>query len=242
MSLIDGPRHLLKGLRLIKQPGLRHFAIMPLLINTLLFATLITLGVNQFAAFIDSLLPEWLNWLAWLLWPLFAIGVLVVGFYTFTLIANLIAAPFNTLLAQAVERHLTGNTTQESSQSFVQILKEGSASFASELRKLGFFLVRAIPLLLLFWIPGINLIAPFLWLAFGAWMLALEYLDYPMANHDLKFPEQRSLLRQYRLSGFSFGGTVMLLTMIPVVNFFVMPMAVAAATSIYLEKIANGRH
>ncbi|MEZ5582290.1 MAG: hypothetical protein R3F37_05475 [Candidatus Competibacteraceae bacterium] len=43
------------------------------------------------------------------------------------------------------------------------------------------------PLLVLFVIPGVNVIAPLLWLVFGAWMLALQYADYPMGNHGLRF-------------------------------------------------------
>ena len=40
-------------------------------------------------------LPEWLRWLDWLLWPLFGIIVFGAVFFGFSLVANLIAAPFH---------------------------------------------------------------------------------------------------------------------------------------------------
>ena len=43
-----------------------------------------------------------MGWLHWLLWPLFVLTVLIVVFYAFSLVANVIAAPFNSLLAERV--------------------------------------------------------------------------------------------------------------------------------------------
>jgi CysZ protein len=88
----------------------------------------------------------------------------------------------------------------------------------------------------LFLIPVLYPVAPFLWLAFGAWMLALEYADYPMGNHGLRFPEQRRRLREQRLTSLGFGATALLLTMIPVVNFVAMPAAVAGATALWVQR------
>ena len=236
MSIISGPRYLSKGWRLIWKPGVRRYAFWPLLINTLLFGTAIWAGAHYFSDFIDWLLPNWLDWLAWLLWPLFAVGIAIIVFYTFTLIANLIAGPFNGLLAEAVERELTG-VSGGSDMTVWQMAQEIPASVANEARKLGYFAVRAIPLLILFLIPGINVLAPLLWILFSAWLLALEYMDYPMANHGYKFPQIRGIAAQKRTHSMSFGGSVLVMTMIPFVNFFAMPVAVAGATALYVERI-----
>ena len=47
-DFIQGSRYLLSGFKLINQPGVRRFAYIPILINTLLFAGAIWLGINQF--------------------------------------------------------------------------------------------------------------------------------------------------------------------------------------------------
>ena len=107
----------------------------------------------------------------------------------------------------------------------------------SELRKLLYFLLRALPLGLLFLIPGVNIAAPFLWALFSAWMLAIEYVDYPMANHLLHFSEQRRRLRKRRLLSLGFGGSSLLMTMIPLVNFLAMPVSVAGATAMWVHEL-----
>jgi CysZ protein len=86
-------------------------------------------------------------------------------------------------------------------------------------------------------IPVINFIAPVLWVVFGSWLLALEYLDYPMGNHDLSFSRQKQVLAGRRGLSLGFGGMVMILTSIPLVNFFVMPIAVAGATAMWVDQL-----
>ncbi len=238
MNPFIGPLYAIKGFNLIRRPELRRFVMIPLLVNILLFSGAIWLSTHYFDAYMANILPQGYDWLEWLLWPLFAIAMLLTMFYTFTLIANLICSPFNGLLAEAVEREMRGETNT-SDISILQAIKESPKAIWSELKKIGYFLSRAIPLLILFFIPVLNLFAPFLWLAFSAWLLSKEYMDYPMANHGYSFKEQRKILKSHRISSLSFGGSIMFLTMIPVVNFIVMPLAVAGATALYLDKITT---
>ena len=86
-------------------------------------------------------------------------------------------------------------------------------------------------------IPGINIAAPCIWGLFSAWMLAVEYIDYPMANHLLHFSKQRQLLRQRRMLSYGFGGSSLLMTMIPFVNFLAMPVSVAGATAMWVGEL-----
>lgn len=233
-----GIGYFFQGLRLIVQPGLRRYVLLPLLINITLFGGLIWLGASQFDVFMNWLmpeLPEWLQWAEWLLWAVFGISALLIAFYTFSLLANIVAAPFNGLLAEAVEFHLTGKS-MDSAGGWKKMLRELVPTLIDELRKLAYLLAWSVPFLLLFVIPGINLIAPFAWLAFSAWMLTVEYTDYPMGNHGLRSKEQKRRLGEKRFLSLGFGGMVTLATMIPVVNFLVMPTAVAGATAMWVKQ------
>src|SRR5699024_2937443 len=127
--------------------------------------------------------------------------------YAFTLLANLVAAPFNGLLAERVERHLRGELGTEGTQR--GLVAEVGASFTAEIRKLVYLVLWSVPLLLLFLVPGINLLAPALWLAFGAWMMALEYADCPLGNHGVVFHHGRALIAQRRGTALGFGTAVM---------------------------------
>lgn len=238
-DILKGFGFVLEGLRLIRLPGLRRFVLVPLAVNSLLFVGLIFAAVTGFEELLQYLLgflPNWLHWLQYLLWPIFAASVMIILAYGFTLLANLIAAPFNGLLAEAVERHLTGQSLDQTG-SWQALLKDVVPSLLSELQKLAYFALRALPLALLFVIPGVNLAAPLIWTLFSAWMLAMEYADYPMDNHGLKFRNQRPVLRQRRAMAMGFGLTTLGLTLIPVLNFIAMPAAVAGATAMWVREL-----
>ena len=239
-DLITGANYLLRGFRLIRQPGVRRYVAIPLLLNTLIFAVLTAYAVHwlqTLTARLTSVLPGWLDWLQWLLWPLLVLVALVVIYFGFSLLLNLVGAPFNGLLAEEVETHLTGHAASD--QSWARLLLDIVPALLGELRKIGYFLLWALPLLLISFIPPLNLAAPLLWIVFGAWMLCLQYTDYVMGNHRLSFREQRrTLARQWRVS-LGFGGAVLLATLIPGVNLIVMPVAVAGATAMYLERLAR---
>jgi CysZ protein len=232
----QGFKYLLSGFKLILKPGVRLYVLLPLLINTVLFSAVIMFGANSLSNLIDKLLTQWqwLEWLTWLLWPIFVIVALTIVFFCFSIIANLIGAPFNGFLAEAVEKNLTNNEINADNQlPLITIIID---SFKSELQKILYFVVRAIPLLILFVIPMLNVAAPIIWFLFSAWMLTIEYGDYPMGNHDMLFKQQREKFASNRQLAFGFGTGVMLLTMIPVVNFLAMPVAVAGATRMYVEQ------
>ncbi|MEN8107563.1 MAG: sulfate transporter CysZ [Pseudomonadota bacterium] len=240
-DLFNGFGYLREGLRLMRAPGLRRYVVIPTLISTILFTTAIMVGVHWLEILMNWLLgylPSWLEWLRYLLWPLFVLTGVLLIFYGFSLLTNLVAAPFNGLLAEAVEKHLTGQSLDDVG-GWRAVLKDIVPGILSELRKLLYFIVRAIPMGMLFLVPGINLAAPFLWGLFSAWMLAIEYADYPMANHMLHFAEQKKRLRQRRLLSWGFGGGSLLITMIPVVNFLAMPASVAGATAMWVREFRD---
>jgi CysZ protein len=232
---LAGGKYLMEGLKLLLRPGLRRYAFVPLLVNILVFSAIGWLGITLFGDFLDWLLPEsgWLSYLRWLIWPFFALLLMLVTFYTFTTIANLIAAPFNGLLAERVELHLTGNPPPQAAIPFVRTILP---AIRSELGKIGYYLLRAIPLLLLSLIPGVNIVASPLLLAFNAWFLCLEYVDYPMGNSEMIFKEQLARMRTMRHTALGFGGSLTLLMMIPVINLAAMPAAVAGATAMWCRE------
>ena len=236
-----GARYLLRGLGLITKPKLRRFVLIPLLINTILFISFVYtlfLGTGWLGTLLEGWLPDWLDWLSFLLWPLFFISALLIMVFGFTIVGNLIAAPFNGLLAEAVENHLTGKPLQSDS-GWSAIAAEVVRSVRSELRKLVYYLMWGIPILILLIIPGVNAIGSVLWLVFGAWMMAIQYADYPMGNHRLSFPDQRELLARRRMTSLGFGAVIMMSMVIPVINFVVMPASVAGATALWVDEFSK---
>lgn len=235
---LSGPHYLGEGLKLVLSPGLRLFVLLPLTINLLLFIGLISLAVQQFGGWVETFmpnLPDWLSFLEYVLWPLFVLLVLLVMFFSFTLLANIIAAPFNGFLAEKVEVVLRGRDDFPSF-SWAELLAMVPRTLGRELRKLAYFLPRAIPLLILTFVPVLNLVAAPLWILFGIWMMAVQYIDYPCDNNKVSWDDMLAWLREKRWQSLGFGGATYLALMIPVVNILVMPAAVAGATLFWVRE------
>ena len=96
-----------------------------------------------------------------------------------------------------------------------------------------------IPLLIISVIPVINSISHFLWAIFSAWMLALQYTDYPLGNCGYSFSKIRYTLSNFTILSLGFGGSATLATMIPILNFLVMPVSVAGATIMTIKYFNN---
>ncbi len=236
---ISGPGYLIRGFKLINQPGIRRFAILPILVATIVFGLLIWMGYGYFGGLLEWMLPSGDSWWATLirgiLWPLFFIAVVLLLYFSFTVLANLIAAPFNGLLAEKVETLLTGQAPEDAG-GVKDLVADILPAMVNEIRKLGYYLIWALPLLILFLIPMVNLIAPILWALFVAWMHVFEYVEYPMENHRIRFKQVRHTIKTKRFLGLSFGASVMMALLIPVVNLLVMPAAVAGATAMWVEQ------
>jgi len=235
-NFLTGFSYVGKGFRLIFTPGVRRFVVIPFLINLIVFSAAIYWSYGQLNDWLGHTLPAWLNWLRWLVVPVFIATVSIIVFYTFTLLANLLAAPFNSVLSEKIEAHLSGEINN-SSGSLLSLAKDVPVAIFSELKKLAYLGLWAIPLLILFIIPGINILAPIVWGLFSMWMLALEYTDYPMGNHGFKLSQERRLLKQYKWLAWGFGGGILLITFIPILNFFAMPVGVTGATALWVERL-----
>ncbi|WP_139668679.1 sulfate transporter CysZ [Pseudomonas sp. F16(2018)] len=236
--VLSGPQYLREGLKLVLSPSLRLFVLMPLAVNLLLFGGLIYFAGHQFSLWVDALmptLPDWLGFLTYILWPLFVALVLLMVFFTFTLLANVIAAPFNGFLAEKVEVVVRGQDNFPPF-SWSELMAMVPRTLSREMRKLGYFLPRAIGLFILSFIPVVNVIAAPLWLVFGIWMMAIQYIDYPADNNKMSWQDMLAWLRAKRWQSMGFGGITYLALMIPGVNVLMMPAAVAGATLFWVRE------
>ncbi|MBY6210556.1 sulfate transporter CysZ [Microbulbifer agarilyticus] len=255
-----GVHALIRGAQLLTRKELRPFIIIPLLINLVLFvltAGLLISQLDDLAHFLGGLLSdsktdtsdmsvvkaavtnvsEWLagifRWLAWLI----AIAAIVLFFaiygYLFGIITNIIAAPFNGFLAEKVEELLTGHPPPpEALHSMI------FRTLGREFRKLMYFLGWGILIFAAAFLTSPTVIIPaVLTTLWGAWCMAIQYVDYPLDNHQRSFSELKSVLMRKKFTTLGFGGSVMLAKMVPILNIFVMPAAVAGGTALWVERI-----
>lgn len=232
----DGARYLVRGFELIRQPALRTFVVIPLLLNVIVFAGLGFVAIDGFAGWLDTLMqsvPDWAAFIRYLLWPLFVLLLLVVAAWTFTIIGNIIASPFAGPLAEKTEALLTRDVSTTVFD-WKTVPAIAVRSLQREFSKLLYFLGWAILVLIVSLL--VSPIAPLLWLAFGAWMMAVQYVDYPFDNHQLSFGDVKRWLAANRMLALGFGAAVLAASMIPLVNLVVIPAAICGATALWVER------
>lgn len=231
---ILGWGYLWRGFQQLSQPGLRRFVALPILLNAVLLSALSYGAIQWLDGTTERLLdnlPSWLEWLYWLVMPLLVITLLLVLAYFFSALLVTIASPFNGLLSEKVEQQKGSRIAEETLSSMIR------RTLAREWTKIKYMLPRYLGLLILSFIPLVNLASPFLWFWFGSWIVALQYIDYSYDNHARSFAQMRGGLASQPLTVLGFGATTALLMMVPVLNWFVMPAAVIGGTLLRLEQM-----
>lgn len=233
----SGIKYLLKGAQLLSHPKLRFFVLIPLMINIIIFASAFWFLFSGIMQWIDSYiadLPSWLSWLSYLFWPFLIFSLLVSFSFIFSTVANLIAAPFNGLLAEKTENLLIGKAIND--DGMMDLMKDLPRIFKRELQKWIYFLPRLLICAVLFFIPVFGqTVAPFIWFIFAGWMMAIQYADFPFDNHKIAFSDMKKALAKRMGKNLTFGMLISFFTTIPVINFVIMPIAVCGATAFWVD-------
>jgi CysZ protein len=234
----DGTPYLLRGAKLLLEPGYRRFILIPIASNVVLFVLTVMMLVGLVGGLMETYLnwlPEWLAVVQILLWIIFGLLISFLYSLTFTAITNLIAAPFNGLLAEKIQMAKTQKPLP--TESIWSITKR---TLAREIHKLlyfvGYGVCISLGVMALSVIPLLNFIAPLIGLAWACWVLAVQYVDYAADNNQVDFKSLRRWCAEKRLQSMTFGVSIFVCTMIPVVNILVMSAAVAGSTLYWLEQ------
>ena len=242
-NFLTGAGYFLRGLAMTFQPSLRRFVLIPLIANVVLFSLMGWLLYEIITDFYDAAMltvPEWLQFLSWIITPLlWLVGGLITG-YVSTLLVLMLTSPFHALLAEKVEESIMGEPVP-ALEGFTTELLEVPRALFREIRKFLYYVPMALAVLILTIIPVFNAFAPLCWFLLGAWMMSLQFIDYPMDNHRLPFREVRYACAERRLSTIGFGGMVAFFTGIPLLNLVVIPAAVIGATLLWCEELRSPR-
>ncbi len=227
-----------EGFRLVRQPGIRQYVLIPMVINILVLGVVMAYGYSEYdrlMAFFTGWVPDWLAWMAGVLTFLAAILIFAVGIYLFTIVANIIASPFNAILSEKVEDQLVPGDSRPTPGVLLII----GRSVARELSKILYLIPRLLLLLIISFIPVVNSVAPFAWLLFGGWMMAIQYVDYAADNNQVSFKALRQRLATCRVQAVLFGLLAYFVLAIPVLNLLLMPVAVAGGTVFWVGHLKN---
>ncbi len=234
-----------KGLRFVffQHPGLIRFWAPPILI-TLLLLVGVLVGAWNLEDDLVALMwapPAGEGVGAWLLGTLHGLLRAVVllllwafGIIAVVLLTNVVAAPFNDLLSEEVERIVTGQPGPPFS--FATLMRDSGRTVLIEVFKLVIYLVVMTPMFLISFIPVVGpIVYAVVGFLFTTLYFAVDYVDWPASRRKLDVTFRFGLLREHFLPMLGFGTGVWLFLFIPLVNLLFMPAAVAGGTLLFLE-------
>ena len=250
--LARGAGYMLQG---FSWPLLRHrrllvYVAVPAAVNLLLFAVFLALAwhfggdaIDALSADLDGDHPWYLGWVFSVVeavaWLLLVLLVPILAFVTIYLLGNLIAAPFNDLLSEKVEAIRLGGADEPFSLG--RLLGDVGFTVGQELRRLAFFVVVSLALLLLHLIPVVGSAAN---LVLGGWFaflfFSLEYVDLPMARRRHRFSRRLGVVWSNRATSTGFGAAAALFLWVPLLNFVCIPAAVIGGTLLYADLVEAG--
>lgn len=222
-----------------KKPGLLKYLAIPFVINVLVFFLSVYFGLGMFEGLLEAYVPSTEVWygviLYYLAWTVALLLTTVTVFFSFTVVGNLIASPFNELLSERTEILKVGNLPEERF-TLGRFGKEAKNALIVEIKKLSFFVVGMLLLLALNLIPGIGsiiyaVLAPLFTLLF----LVIEYMAFVLMRKQLSFAGQRRYVSSHPLMMLGFGCAVFCLLAIPFLQFFCIPLAVVGATLLWCD-------
>ncbi len=228
-NVFTGLGFVIEAFGLLFKPQLRPYVLIPLAINIVIFAIVgwlffswIETGTNWALSFV----PDWLAWITYLIMPAVILIFLLGVFFTFNMVANIVAAPFNGLLAEKVSLRVTPNLPAYEESMAKLVMR----TLSREVAKLGYYLPRILLLVVISFIPVVNFIAPALWFGFTAWMVAFQYVDFAADNQGRSINEVKLFLKERPLTTLTLGTLITMVLSVPVLNFIVIPLAVIACT------------
>ena len=235
-----------RGVRVVylKKPGLIRYWGIPIFVTLLAIGGIFWGSFAVHAAIVDAIWTAptsagfWAgvarffhSVLEWIV----AITVALGGLVVLSLVTNVIAAPFNDALSEAVERLETG---KEGTKFSLRVMfRDLVRTVGLELTKLALYVAIMGPLFLLsLLLPAVGQI---LYSVFGfivtAIYFAIDYIDWPASRRNRGLRYRFSVLRRNFWPMFGFGTGVWLFLFVPFVNLLFMPAAVAGGTLLFLE-------
>jgi CysZ protein len=206
--------------------------VLPALSSLIIVGSGIGLAIGQsqaVEAWLGSLLPGWLDFLGTVLAVLLNITAVVLGLWLFGFIAMVLSSPLHGLLSVRFDVHLGA----AGSLANLSIGRALASALRREWQKLRYQLPRMVAVALLSFIPLVNVVAPVAGVLMTAWLMAIQFADLPGENRDLPFEATLGKLRANRAAALGFGTGITLLLSIPLVNFVVIPVAIAGGTLLW---------
>ncbi len=215
------------GLRFwIQTPKLLRISIIPFLIDLVILTAGIVFSVHKIPQAVNHIVAKPDVWYGFFIYyfvlVLTATAFFIVTVFIMSVCANLVAFPFNDILA---ERSLILRKALEEKKTPLRSkFQKSLRNLSAMARKTLFYLLVGAVLILTMFIPGLGVVGAFL----GAVLLAFDFLDYSFDHFGLRFQERKKFISTHFSCFLGFAAGMGLTMTIPIINVLVMPGNVVA--------------
>lgn len=240
---LSAPLHALRYIA--ARPSMWKYSLLSGLVTIGIFAILATVGV----VFSDDLLgllwarpdAKLLVVLWWFVVALTGVVLLAAAFAVTLVLAGIVLAPFMDVLSERVETGILDNSV-ETKATAASLARDLGTGIAHPLFTLAVYAALMMPVLALNLVPVIgSMAAAGIGVALSAAMLSMEFTDQPQSRRRFKWREKATLVWEQRWTMFGLGVGVQLLMLVPVLDFFLLPIAVVAGTMVFCGLDESGR-
>lgn len=220
-------------LKLISQLGLWKYFAVPMLIS---FFTAVSIGFaawglsDNIGAFISKIwFWEWgSETFRTISDVLGGITIVAIGLILYKHIVMALSAPFMSPVSEKIETHLLGTTHPHRKTTSLSQLWRG---IRINFRNLGMELLLTIPILIISFIPVINIFSSVLLYLVQSYYAGFGNMDYTLERH-FEVKDSIQFVRENRGIAIGNGIVFMLMLFIPIVGIIlVLPLSVTAATT-----------
>ncbi|MCF7566835.1 EI24 domain-containing protein [Sabulilitoribacter arenilitoris] len=232
-NIISGIKAYFGAFSLISKLKLWKYFAIPMLIS---FITAIAIFGSAYGFsdvltdYITSLFPSWnsYSWVRATFRILTGLTIIVTGLILFKHIIMALSAPFMSPVSEKIEAHFTGNPPHSHRDTtFMQQLWRGIRING---RNLLMELLLTIPILLLKFIPLVNIFSAVLLFLVQAYYAGFGNMDYTLERH-FRYRESVLFVRHHRSTDIGNGIVFMLFLLLPVIGWIlVLPLSVTAAS------------
>lgn len=230
-DFLEGFTSPLRALRLLlQQPRLMGLFILPMLITLVSLSLAIYAILTGVWTAVQGMLATWLgatgaSWGAGALSLLTALLITYFALSSLNVLIQLVASPFNDILAEHTEKALG---LQPSEEGVLHLL----TVFLIDLRKTALALALTVGLLIWGTLPVLGLLS-FVGMAF---VQAFTFLSYPQSRRRMGLKHSVLWMFAHPARSLGLGLASLILYNIPVLNLFALPICVMAGTLTYLKK------
>lgn len=252
-EVFRGLRYPFEGLAFIRRHRLWGMAVVPIIVNVVLFIILLTVTIWIAVPWLDRL-EAWMtpnatsselfrgimSVVSWIIWVAAVLLVIIVDSILLLLLGQAVASPFLDLLSEKVEVIVLG--TEPEPTTVARTIRSVVVACADVIWSLTFWLLVNLPILLINFVPVIGTaVAAILSFCFTALLLTQEFAGLTMARQLVSYPGRFRVVWRNRWLSLGFGSTAMLMVMVPVINLVLLPLAAVGGTLLYCDLKAAGR-